>query len=123
MAAELETAMAALDKAQKVVDSGQLAAQTLSQPWTQELVRFLAISVLSFSCAALVLATALLWRSSASPQHILKIFGLITILGFSALLLVVGYNNEQLTPIVGLFGAIAGYLLGKDTKASQDDKG
>ena len=34
----------------------------------------------------------------------------------SALLLVVGYSNEQLTPIVGLFGAIAGYLLGKDVQ-------
>jgi CHASE2 domain-containing sensor protein len=115
--------MAALNHAQKAVDSGQVAAQTLTQPWTQELVRFLAMSVLGFSCAAMLLATALLWRSSASPQYILKIFGLITILGFSALLLVVGYNNEQLTPIIGLFGAIAGYLLGKDTKAHPDDKG
>lgn len=123
MAADLDAALTALDKAQKVVDSGQVATPSLSQPWTQELVRFLAVSVLGFSCAALVLATALLWRSSASPQHILKVFGLITILGFSALLLVVGYNNEQLTPIVGLFGAIAGYLLGKDTKATNDDKG
>ena len=42
--------------------------------------------------------------------------GVLAILAFSALLLVVGYSNEQLTPIIGLFGAIAGYLLGKETK-------
>ena len=63
----------------------------------------------------------LLWRSGAPPHQVLRVFGVITILGFSALLLVVGYNNEQLTPIVGLFGAIAGYLLGKDSKTNKDE--
>ena len=57
----------------------------------------------------------LLWKKGASGAHILRVFGIITILGFSALLLFVGYSNTQLTPIVGLFGAIAGYLLGKDS--------
>lgn len=41
----------------------------------------------------------------------------------SSLLLVVGYSNDQLTPIVGLFGAIAGYLLGKDSQVLAQDDG
>ncbi|MCI0557733.1 MAG: hypothetical protein MN733_04505, partial [Nitrososphaera sp.] len=59
----------------------------------------------------------LLWRQGSPPQQVLKIFGILSIIGVSALLLIVGYGNEQLTPIVGLFGAIAGYLLGKDSNS------
>ncbi|MDB6062160.1 MAG: hypothetical protein JWM78_2263 [Verrucomicrobiaceae bacterium] len=120
MASETDAALSALDLAQQALDKSPVAAVALTQPWSKELVQFLAISVLGFSGIALIMATALLWRASAPPQQVLRVFGVISILGFSALLLVVGYNNEQLTPIVGLFGAIAGYLLGKDSKS---DKG
>ncbi|MCI0557732.1 MAG: hypothetical protein MN733_04500, partial [Nitrososphaera sp.] len=61
----------------------------------------------------------LLWRQGSPPQQVLKIFGILSIIGVSALLLIVGYGNEQLTPIVGLFGAIAGYLLGKDSNSAK----
>ena len=121
MATETETAMSALDTAQEALDKAQGSPTTWVQPWSPELVQFLAIGVLGFSCVALIMATALLWRSGAPPHQVLRVFGIITILGFSALLLVVGYNNEQLTPIVGLFGAIAGYLLGKDSKSNKDE--
>ena len=122
MATGTEAAMSALNLAQKSLDNVQVSPQTWVQPLSPELVQFLAIGVLSFSCIVLIMATVLLWRSNAPPYQVLKIFGLITILGFSALLLVVGYSNEQLTPIVGLFGAIAGYLLGKDSKSDKNEK-
>lgn len=121
MTTDSKAAMAALEKAQSVFDSATASSTTLVQPWSQELVKFLSLSVLGFSCLALILSTALLWRAGAPPQHVLKVFGLISIIGLSAVLLVVGYSNEQLTPIVGLFGAIAGYLLGKDTKLNKDE--
>ena len=108
--AELNTAQEAFNK-----------ASTEGQPWTLELVQFLTIGILGFSCFALIMATALLWRSSAPAHQVLRVFGIITILSYSALLLVTGYSNEQLTPIVGLFGAIAGYLLGKDSKSNKDE--
>ena len=121
MATDADAALAALDTAQKALDQTGLAASTWIQPWSPELVQFLAIAVLGFSCIALIMATVLLWRSRAQASQVLRVFGVITILGFSALLLVVGYNNEQLTPIVGLFGAIAGYPLGKDAKTDKDE--
>jgi len=46
----------------------------------------------------------------------------VIIVGLSALLLVAGFSNDQLTPIVGLFGAIAGYLLGKESKPTKGDE-
>lgn len=112
----------ALDKAQNAVDASASAAtgamNVSSQGWSAELVQFLSVSVLVFTFGALLLGATLLWRSRASPSNVLRVFGVICIIGISALLLVVGYSNEQLTPIVGLFGAIAGYLLGKDSSNS-----
>lgn len=113
-------ALAALDKAQSAFDAVK-PALAAHQPWSAELVRFLSASVLGFCCVALVISALLLWRVNASAQQVLRVTGVISILGFSALLLVVGYNNEQLTPIVGLFGAIAGYLLGKDAQVPATD--
>lgn len=120
MAVDTDAAMAALDQAQQALDAAQPQAAWV-QPWTPDLVQFLAVGVLGFSGIALLLATVLLWRSGAPPHQVLRVFGVITILGFAALLLVVGYNDDQLTPIVGLFGAIAGYLLGKDGKSDKNE--
>ena len=47
---------------------------------------------------------------------------MVIIVGLSALLLVAGFSNDQLTPIVGLFGAIAGYLPGKESKPTKGDE-
>lgn len=117
--------MAALDAAQAAVSAAATnpANTQLVQAWSPSLVQFLAIAVLLFTFGALLLGTLLLWRSKAPASHVLRIFGVISIIGISALLLVVGYSNDQLTPIVGLFGAIAGYLLGKDIPApgARDD--
>ena len=121
MATDTAAAISALDTAQNALDKAQVSSSTWAQPWSPELVQFLAIGVLGFSCAALIMATVLLWRSSAAPHQVLRVFGIITILGFSALLLVADYSNNQLTPIVSLFGAIAGYLLGKDSKTNKDE--
>lgn len=121
MATDIESAMTALDVAQKNMDKILVSPSPSIQPWSPELVQFLVLGILGFSCIALIMATVLLWRASAQPLHVLRVFGVITILAFSALLLVVGYDNSQLTPIVGLFGAIAGYLLGKDSKTNQEE--
>lgn len=110
-AADLQQSQAALDATR------QVAAKLVNhgvQIWSPDLVKFLSIAILLFTLASLVLCAILLWRSRSPGFHVLRVFGVITIIGVSALLLVVGYSNEQLTPIVGLFGAIAGYLLGKD---------
>ena len=103
-----------LKAAQDAVDQGGLVSQRGVQPWSPEIVQSLTLTIIGFTLVTLALATILLWRQRSPAQQILKIFGLLTIVGLSAVLLVAGYSNDQLTPIVGLFGAIAGYLLGKD---------
>ena len=116
MATDTKSALEAMNKLQATVENTQDSSPIFNQPWSESLVKTLSGSVLLFCIIAMVLATALLWKHSPPPSMILRIFGVIAILGLSTMLLIVGYSNEQLTPIVGLFGAIAGYLLGKDSK-------
>lgn len=87
---------------------------SLGQPWEPDLILDLTYSILGFTIIALFFATVLLWKKNISSLGILKLFGILSIIGMSSILLVTGYDKDQLTPIVGLFGAIAGYLLGKE---------
>lgn len=112
-----------LKKAQEAFDSVPPAVQGIAgQPWTESLVRDLSVYVLGVLVFAFILCTILLWKRNTEASEILKVFGILSIIGLSALLLITGFSNEQLTPIVGLFGAIAGYLLGKDVKDQRGRK-
>jgi hypothetical protein len=122
MAGDPISDMQAAQKAVDVTVRATTAAAAQNHLWSQELVICLSIEVLGFTIIALFLATVLLWRAKFSAHHVLRVFGILSILAFSALLLVVGYSNEQLTPIVGLFGAIAGYLLGKEASPPANQK-
>ena len=121
MTNETSDPLATLTEAQANLDNLLTTTVAPGQPWTPDLVQFLSISLLAFSALILIMASTLLWRSKASAQDILRVFGILTIIGVSALLLITGYSNDQLTPIIGLFGAIAGYLLGKDSNKKGDE--
>lgn len=112
-----ENPIDALMKAQENLNAA-VAASNGPVPqygWTADLIKFLSLSLLAFTLFALIISAVLLWRSRATSNQVLRTMGVISIIGFSAMLLIVGYSNEQLTPIIGLFGAVAGYLLGKDS--------
>jgi hypothetical protein len=113
-----DPAMEELAKAQSALDATAIGH---AQPWSPELVIYLSTAILLMTALALILGSVLMWKRANSSQDILRLFGVVIIVGLSALLLVTGFSNDQLTPIVGLFGAIAGYLLGKDTRQAKDD--
>jgi len=115
-----DDAFARLAEAQAAVD--HVADVHGGQPWTPSLVIYLATSILLVIALALVLGTFLMWKKSTNGQDVLRLYGVVIIVGLSALLLVVGFSNDQLTPIVGLFGAIAGYLLGKESPKEGNEK-
>lgn len=121
MGSEEENIYDALNREMLALNEAMQTPEFAGQTWTAELVQYLAISVLAFTFVTLIMCTALLWKREATPLGILRVFGIMSIIGVSAVLLVVGYSSQQLTPIVGLFGAIAGYLLGKDTSKKPED--
>jgi hypothetical protein len=117
---DLASALKAVNEAQVAHDKATVIASKTAQPWSQDLVILLGAGIICFSVITFLLVALLMWRSNAQPHHILRVFGILSILALSAFLMVVGYSNEQLTPIVGLFGAVAGYLLGKDAGSDRN---
>lgn len=72
----------------------------------------LTIIIAGFAVAALIFLAALSWSRSASP-FVLRCY-IITIIVFGTLLVVSSsFSSEQIAPVVGLFGTIAGYILGR----------
>lgn len=76
--------------------------------------------VLVFGVFVLLLATYLI-RIGKNSEPVLRIFGTILIIVISVFLVVAGYTSNQIAPVMGLLGTIAGYLLGKET-ASRSEK-
>ncbi len=87
-----------------------------SQPWSPELVTSLSFGILAFCILVLLISAFSLRGKDTEGVVTLKLYGLTLIICFSALLMVTGYGQDQLTPVIGLFGALAGYLLGKEKK-------
>lgn len=101
---------------------GQAPLAVLQQPgetrhWTSiEIV--LSFSVLVFGAMVFGLQTWLIVKLPLNwtPNAILRFNGLTLIITGAILLVTAGYSNEQMTPVIGLLGAIAGYLLGSVEK-------
>ena len=73
----------------------------------------LTILFVGFSLVVLIMACILLTKFSQDCNVAFKYFIIVLLIMGMLILIPVGYNNEQISPAVGLFGTIAGYLLGK----------
>lgn len=91
---------------------------TNAQVWDAQIVLILAFGVLIFVLTSLTMCTYILIKQKAKTSYTLRIFGIITILGLSTFLVIVGYSIEQINGVTALFSAIAGYLLGKSDTSS-----
>lgn len=84
-----------------------------SRQWTTiEIV--LSVSVLIFALLIFMIQTVLIMKLKLNwtPNAILRFNGLTLIITGGILLVTAGYSNQQMAPVIGLLGAIAGYLLG-----------
>lgn len=86
-------------------------AGRMTQPWSKDLVMFLSLSILCFGLLVLLLM-AYLVRQGMDADQILRVCALPLIIVAAIFLVVTGYASEQIAPVMGLLGAIAGYLLG-----------
>ena len=78
----------------------------------------LSVSMLVFGMLVFALQTYLIVKMNLqwTPTSILRFHGLTLVIVGSILLIVAGYSNQQILPVIGLFGTIAGYLLGATEK-------
>jgi len=94
----------------------QLATKPVSHPWwTTTNAMTMSSVTLVFGMVVFVLATYLI-RHGTPTDSVLKIFGTTLIIVSAIFLVIAGYDDKQIAPVMGLLGTIAGYLLGKDTR-------
>jgi hypothetical protein len=92
----------------------------ISGLWSPELVMTLCGGLMVLCMVSMFLVAWILKKRHASADQILQVFAILSIINVAAIILIAGYSAVQVSPIVGLFGAIAGYLIGKDRAASPD---
>ena len=110
-----------LEKTDKAIQSLTTPAKsaTTSVPlqswWSVTNAMTISVVVLVFGFLVLLLATYLI-KLGKNTEAVLRIFGTILIVLVAVFLVVAGYTDTQISPVMGLLGTIAGYLLGKETK-------
>ena len=64
--------------------------------------------------ALVIAALAIALRTKeASPDDVIRAYAITLIITGTMVLICAGYSNDQIAPAMGLFGTIAGYLLGR----------
>jgi hypothetical protein len=73
----------------------------------------LALIVIAFGIVVIIAVVLILRAKLASPDDTIRCLAITMIITGTLFLICAGYTNDQIAPAVGLFGTIAGYLIGK----------
>lgn len=121
---ELARELAEVER-QLAENARQLQSQPLTgQPvaatswWRADQAMTISAVVLVFGVFVLLLAAVLLRRTQVSADSVLRVFGTVLIIICAIFLVVAGYTDQQMGPVMGLLGTIAGYLLGKSSNST-----
>lgn len=101
-----------IEQIQQAISSTQAVENKDTTWWTTTNAMTISTVVLIFGLIVCFLA-AMLLRQGKSAESILKTLGTILIIVAALFLVVAGYGTDQIAPVIGLLGTIAGYLLGK----------
>lgn len=63
---------------------------------------------------AVILISAWLINKGRDSEAVLRLVAVLSAVVVASFLLVVGYDDKQMNPVIGLLGTIVGYLLGKE---------
>lgn len=80
------------------------------------------LTFIGFGIIVLLIEFILLWRANATSEQILKVIGVTLIIIGALLSISSGFNTQQIATAMGLFGTLAGYLLGKNEGNNNGDK-
>jgi hypothetical protein len=84
------------------------------QPWNPWLVSFLTVVVILFCLVVLHYMWNML-KSGQSAGDVLRLATMPMVIGAAIFLVLLGFSNEQMTPVIGLLGTMIGYILGSAT--------
>jgi len=89
--------------------------------WSTTNAMTMSATVLAFGIAVVAIIAYLI-QKGRDPDELLRIFGISLIIVMAVFLVVAGYSDQQISPVMGLLGTIAGYLLGKSTKTKKKER-
>lgn len=95
-------------------------APTGKQWWRADEAMTISAAVLVFGLLVLVMMTFTLRRGGIHPDAVLKLFGTTIVVIGALFLIVAGYTDAQMGPVMGLLGTISGYLLGKNSSQPEE---
>ena len=73
----------------------------------------LALVVIGLGVLVIIALSIVLRSKSASPDDAIRAYAITLIIIGTMVLICAGYSNDQIAPAMGLFGTLAGYLLGR----------
>jgi hypothetical protein len=73
----------------------------------------LALVVVGLGVLVILALSVVLRTKGASPDDAIRAYGIVLIIVGTMVLICAGYSNDQIAPAMGLFGTLAGYLLGR----------
>lgn len=95
------------------------AGSDASRRWHTSVEVALSVAVLVFGAAMLWLLTACLAKGYFSSTVFLKLFVLGAVVTAGLFVVVAGYTQDQIAPMMGLLGTLVGYLLGREGNQSE----
>jgi len=108
----------AAQNAYNAVSSGSShAAGAASQPWNPWLISFLTVIVIAFAVLVLHYSRNML-KDGHQPGDILRLTTMPMVITAALFLVMLGYSNNQMTPVIGLLGTLVGYVLGASAPKS-----
>jgi hypothetical protein len=73
----------------------------------------LALIVIGLGVLVIIALSIVLKTKGASTDDAIRGYAIILIIIGTMVLICAGYSNDQIAPAIGLFGTLAGYLLGR----------
>jgi hypothetical protein len=73
----------------------------------------LALVVIGLGVLVILALSVVLRAKASSTDDAIRAYAIILIIIGTMVLICAGYSNDQIAPAVGLFGTLAGYLLGR----------
>ena len=122
MTTQIETQLAAqqdhLATAEKVLSEKVAIEHSAGKHswWSPNYAMTISASVLVFGLIVMVLASRALQKGIPAAL-VMRLFGMLTLVVMAVFLVVAGYDSQQIAPVTGLLGTLAGYLLGKSSGA------
>ena len=87
-------------------------------PTITNLELWLSIAVLVFGLVVVIGQVFLFQKREETTYEAMKYISVTVIIIGGLFLVTAGYGNEQIAPIIGLLGTIAGYLMGRQQPSS-----